>query len=147
MKKTLCKLLCAAAALALTAAAALPIGKIGRVEAATKRTAVVTSLLTARGKINTADWNALGDTSKIQIANNGKVFKVSGAPWPGYRIAAYNSVPAGESYRVEFDVLSADPQTAKLNLSGFVTSINNGAASNIYLSSVGIDPEIGRAHV
>ena len=143
MKKTLCKLLSAAAALALTAAAALPIGKIGRVEAATKRTAVVASLLTARGKINTADWNALGDTSKIQIANNGKVFKVSGARWPGYRIAAYNSVPAGESYRVEFDVLSADPQTAKLNLSGFVTSINNGAASNIYLSSVGIDPGAG----
>ena len=83
MKKTLCKLLCAAAALALTAAAALPIGKIGWVEAATKRTAVVASLLTSRGKINTADWNALGDASKIQIANNGKVFKVSGAPWPG----------------------------------------------------------------
>lgn len=61
MKKTLCKLLSAAAALVLTAAAALPIGKIGRVEAATKRTAVVASLLTARGKINTADWNALGD--------------------------------------------------------------------------------------
>lgn len=54
MKKTLCKLLCAAAALALTAAAALPIGKIGRVEAATKRTAVVSKPSDGTGKINTA---------------------------------------------------------------------------------------------
>lgn len=112
MKKTLCKLLCAAAALALTAAAALPIGKIGRVEAATKRTAVVTSLLTARGKINTADWNALGDTSKIQIANNGKVFKVSGAPWPGYRIAA---VPVSAIIRTRARIY---PHGGKIDIAG-----------------------------
>lgn len=128
------------------AAALLPSARAGgelSAKAATKRTAVVTSLLTSRGKINSADWNVKGDPSAPSISNNGKVFRVTGAPWPGYRIAMYNTVPAGESYNVELDVLKTNPSTTKLNLSGFVENINSGAVSNIYLSSLGIDVGLG----
>ena len=132
-------------ALALTATL-LPSATAGEVrtaEAATKRTAVVTSLLTSRGKINSADWNVQGDSSAPAISNNGKVFRVTGAPWPGYRLVPYNAVPAGEGYFVEFDVLKTNPATTKINLSGYVENINSGAVSNIYLSSIGIDVGAG----
>lgn len=143
MKKLFSKL----AVCLLAAAIALPAFMFGggtlKADAAVKRTAVVTSLLTNKGKINVADWSVIGDKNNIEISNNGKVFKVSGAPWPGYRIFPYATVPGGTGYYVEMDVLKTNPANAKINLSGYVANFGNGAASNIYLSSVGIDVGLG----
>ncbi len=143
MKKLLGKIVTCLFVVALAFAIIIPMGKNTTASAATKRTAVVTSLLTQKGKVNKADWNVYGEESNLEIANNGKVFQVTGAVWPGYRIFTYDTVPANESYYVEFDVLKTNPQTAKVNLSGYVTNWGNGASSNIYLSSVGIDVGAG----
>lgn len=143
MKKLFSKL----AVCLLAAAIALPAVMVGggtlKAEAAVKRTAVVTSLLTNKGKINVADWSVVGNKDNIEISNNGKVFKVSGAAWPGYRICPYATVPANTGYYVEMDVVKTNPATAKMNLSGYVTNYGNGASSNIYLSALGIEAGSG----
>ncbi len=143
MKKLLSKLAVCLIATALVLSPVVGGRQAKKVDAATKRTAVVTSLLTNKGKINAADWTVVGDKNNIGIANNGKVFKITNAPWPGYRIFPYATVPADTGYFVEMDVLKTDPAKTKINLSGYVTNFGNGAASNIYLSSLGIDVGAG----
>ena len=82
-----------------------------------------------------------GELVVAKKALNG--FKVTEAPWPGYRIIACNTVEGGSGYFQEFDVIEMDPATAKVNLSGMVDNIDNGATANIYISSIGIDPGVG----
>ena len=143
MKKLLSKLAVCLIATALVLSPLVGARQAKKADAATKRTAVVTSLLTNKGKINAADWTVVGDKNNIDVSNNGKVFKVTNAMWPGYRIFPYATVPANTGYFVEMDVLKTNPATTKLNLSGYVTNFGNGAASNIYLSSIGIDVGAG----
>lgn len=142
MKKFLKLITCLVAAVIVISA--LHVGtNTTTVQAATKRTSVVASLLTNKGKVNSADWSVEGDKNNLSISNNGKVFKISGASWPGYRIFPYDSIPGGNGYYVELDVLKTNESNAKINLSGWVTNWGNGAASNIYVSSIGIDPGLG----
>lgn len=143
MKKLLSKLAVCLIATELVLSPLVGARQAKKADAATKRTAVVTSLLTNKGKINAADWTVVGDKNNIDVSNNGKVFKVTNATWPGYRIFPYATVPANTGYFVEMDVLKTNPATTKLNLSGYVTNFGNGAASNIYLSSIGIDVGAG----
>ena len=122
MKKLLSKLAVCLIATALVLSPLVGARQAKKADAATKRTAVVTSLLTNKGKINAADWTVVGDKNNIDVSNNGKVFKVTNATWPGYRIFPYATVPANTGYFVEMDVLKTNPATTKLNLSGYVTN-------------------------
>ena len=70
------------------------------------------------------------------------MFKVTNAPWPGTRLFTQASAPANTGYFVEFDVIKTNPATTKVNFCGYCPDYN-GAKSNIYLSSIGIDPGLG----
>lgn len=141
MKKFLKLITCLVAAVIVISA--LHIGTNTTVQAATKRTSVVASLLTNKGKVNSADWSVKGDKNNLSISNNGKVFKIIGAKWPGYRIFTYDTIPGGNGYFVELDVLKTNEANAKINLSGWVTNWGNGAASNINISALGIEAAAG----
>lgn len=128
----------------LLAICLLPSTVSNSADAAVKRTAVVTSLLTTRGKVNIADWTVYDDGNETQIVDNGEVFEIN-KTFPGDRLVAKTPIPAGEGYSMEVDVLKTNSATTKINLSGMPSNIDNGATSNIFISALGIDPGAGTA--
>ena len=67
MKKLLSKLAVCLIATALVLSPLVGARQAKKADAATKRTAVVTSLLTNKGKINAADWTVVGDKNNIDV--------------------------------------------------------------------------------
>ncbi len=129
-----------AACVALSAFAGYPAQKAG---AATKRTAVAETLLLSSGRINPADWETVGNAEAFAVTNNGSIFEFAAAPFPGNRIMAYDPIAAGKGFSMYFDVIKTDAAAAKLNLSGMTEGVDYGAKSNVFMSSLGLDPGAG----
>ena len=129
-----------AACVSLSAFAGYPAQKAG---AATKRTAVAETLLLSSGRINPADWETVGNAEAFAVTNNGSIFEFAAAPFPGNRIMAYDPIAAGKGFSMYFDVIKTDAAAAKLNLSGMTEGVDYGAKSNVFMSSLGLDPGTG----
>ena len=114
-----------------------------KADAATKRTIISESLLLSNGRINPADWSVTGDESKFEVTNNGKVFEFNKDAGIGYRIMNFDAIEAGKGFSMYFDVVKTDTATAKINISGMTEDVNQGAKSNVFISSLGLDPGAG----
>ncbi len=114
-----------------------------RAFAATKRTIIAESLLLSNGRINPADWEMEGDETKAEVTNNGNVFEFAKDAGIGYRIMAMDAIEAGKGFSMYFDVIKTDAANAKINIAGMTEGVNEGAKSNVFVSSLGLDPGAG----